>query len=175
MFSTLKGVFFSNFAEERFQKNYKNYIFQSSLLFVCVSLVLLLDSLFGDIIVASLGASGFILFVTPHTNGSRSRNIIGGYFCGAVGGILFGLLHNQISGLHFFGVEYVLIFVCAAASALATFLMVITNFVHPPAAALALGLSAEPECIKIAMAAIIGVTILCTTRYILKKYLKNLI
>ena len=155
--------------------NYKNYIFQCLLLFICESLILLLYSLFGGIIVASLGASGFILFVTPHTNSSRSRNLIGGYICGAIAGILFGVLHNKISGFGFSGVNYVLIFVCAAASAFTTFLMIITNYVHPPAAALALGLSADPECIKIAMAAIIGVTILCTTRYILKKYLKNLI
>ena len=158
-----------------FQKNYKNYIFQCLLLFVCESLILLLYSLFGGIIVASLGASGFIVFATPHMNGSRSRNLIGGYVCGAIAGILFGVLYNKISAFSFPGVDYVLIFVCAAASALATFLMVTTNFVHPPAAALALGLSAEPECIKIAIAAIIGVIILCTTRYILKKYLKNLI
>ena len=175
MFKKLKEVIFTNYIGGEFQKNYKNHIFQSSLLFVCVSFALLLDNLFGEIIVASLGASGFILFVTPHANSSRSRNIIGGYVCGAIGGILFGLLHNQVTGFSFPGVSYALIFICAAASAFTTFLMVTTNMAHPPAAALALGLSADPECIKTAIAAIIGVIILCIARRILKKYLKNLI
>ena len=175
MFSKLNEITFSSFVNKNFQKNYKNYVFQSSLLFICVSFVLLLHSLFGGIIVASLGASSFILFVTPHTNSSRARNIIGGYVCGAVSGILFSFLHNQISGFSFSGVDFALIFICAAASALTAFLMVATNLVHPPAAALALGLSAEPECLKTALAAIIGVIILSAARHMLKKYLKDLI
>ena len=153
----------------------KARIFQSLLLFACVSLILLLYSQFGGIIVASLGASGFILFVTPHTNSSQTRNLIGGYACGAIMGILSNILYGQISGLSFSGVDYALIFICAAAPALATFLMTTTNFIHPPAAALALGLSVEPKAMKIAIAAMIGVTILCLTRSILKKYLKNLV
>ena len=161
--------------DRRFQKNYKNYIFQCLILFVCESLILLLYSLFGGIIVASLGASGFILFVTPHTNGSRAQNLVGGYAFGAIAGILSNFLYVQVSGLSFVGVDYALIFICAAAPAFATFLMTTTSLVHPPAAALALGLSAEPKAIRIAIAAMIGVTILCLTRYILKKYLKNLI
>ena len=175
MFSKFQEIIFSNFVNKNLQKNYKNCVFQSLLLFICVSLVLLLHSLFGGIIVASLGASSFILFVTPHTNSSRARNLLGGYICGAVSGILFSLLLNQISGFSFSGVDYALIFICAAASALTTFLMVTTNLIHPPAAAFALGLSAEPACIKTAAAAMIGVIILCTARHMLKKYLKDLI
>ena len=153
----------------------KARVFQCLLLFACVSLILSLYSFFGAIIVASLGASGFILFVTPHTNGSRAVNLIGGYVCGAIAGISLSLLHGQISGLSFSGVDYALVLVCAAASALTTFLMVTTNFVHPPAAALALGLAADPKCIKTAIAAMAGVIILCAARRILKKYLKNLV
>ena len=175
MLKKLHEVIFLNSIDGKFLKNYKNHVFQSSLLFVCVSLALLLENLFGEIIVASLGASGFVLFVTPHTNGSRSKNIIGGYVCGAIGGVLFGLLHNRISGFGFPGVSYALIFICAAASAFTTFLMVATNLVHPPAAALALGLSADPGCIKTATAAITSVIMLCIARRMLTKYLKNLI
>ena len=153
----------------------KARIFQSLLLFACVSFILLLYSLFGGIIVASLGASGFILFVTPHTNSSRAKYIVGGYACGAIAGILFNFLYGQVSQLSFYGVDYALIFICAAAPACATFLMTTTNLVHPPAAALALGLSAEPNAIKITIGAMSGVMMLCLSRYILKKYLKNLI
>jgi CBS-domain-containing membrane protein len=166
---------FPKFADGKLQGKYKNYIFQSLLTFVCMSFVLLLYKLLGGIIVASIGASSFILFVTPHTNGSRAKNIVGGYICGAVSGMVFGLLHNYISGFSFFGAHYALIFICAASSAVTTFLMISTKLVHPPAAALALGLSADPNCIMTAMAAVGGVTILCAARRLLGNYLKDLI
>ena len=161
----------------KFGNMVKARILQSLLLFACISLLLLLHNSFGGIIAASLGASGFILFVIPHKSGSRARNLVGGYACGAIAGILSNLLYGQVSGLSFPGVGYTLIFICAAAPGLATFLMTTSNFIHPPAAALALGLSLEqgPECIKTAITAMAGVIILCLTRYILRKYLKNLV
>ena len=175
MFLRFHKIIKSNVYDVKLRISYKNKLFQSMLIFICVSLVLLLYELFGGIIVASLGASGFIIFITPHTNGSRDQNILGGYVCGAVSGVLFGLLHSRINGLGFAGAEYVLIAVCAAAAAMTTFLMITTNLVHPPAAALALGLSADPDCVKTAAAALIGVTLLCAARRLLKKYLKDLI
>ena len=153
----------------------KARMLQSLLLFVCMSLVLFLYSSFGGKIVASLGASGFILFVAPHANNSQARNLVGGYICGSIAGILTSLLYGQVSEINFFGVDYILVFICATAPALATLLMTTTALIHPPAAALALGLSVEPNAINTAIAALIGVIFLCLIRFMLKKYLKNLI
>ena len=153
----------------------KHFVFQSVLVFACVSLVLLLYELFGGIIVASLGASGFILFVTPHTQSSRAKNIIGGYICGASMGVLFSLLHGFILSVGFTGTDLTIVFVCAAAAASTTFLMVSANLVHPPSAALALGLAADAQSVKTALAALVGITILCAVRYLLRKYIKDLI
>ena len=151
-----------------------NCVFQSLIIFVCVSAVMMLDSLFGAIIVASLGASSFIIFITPHTNGSRARNIIGGYLCGSASGLLFHALYWMIpaSGR---GGQLLLILVCAAAAAVTTFLMISLNAVHPPSAALAIGICAGGESLKTAAAALSGVVIFCLVRRALKKKLKNLI
>ena len=124
---------------------------------------------------ASLGASSFIVFITPHTKSSRPRNVIGGYVCGSIAGILLSLLHEHILGLDYNGVNYTLVLVCAAASALTTLLMVTTGLVHPPAAALAIGLAADKHGLKAAIAAIISVLILCAARRLLRKHLKNLV
>lgn len=153
----------------------KAQIFQSLLLFMCVSSILMLYSALGGIFVASLGASGFILFATPHTNSSQSRNLAGGYLCGTAAGILSSLLYNQVTGLTFPGSEYALVFICAAAPASAMLLMTSTNLIHPPAAAFALGLSIEPYPIQTTIAAVVGVITLCLIRAVLSKYLKNLI
>lgn len=175
MISRLKNFISTNFVDKDFRVNYKYYIFQSSLIFICIFLILLLCNFFNVIIVASLGASSFILFAIPHTNNARVKYVIGGYFWGLILGSLFNFLYYKISSLNFAGIEYALMAVCAASVAVTMFFMVITNLSHPPAAALALGLSTDSECFKTTVSAIIGVIIICTVRQILKKYLKNLI
>ena len=175
MLSVLKEIFSESIADKKIRKNIKSYVFQSLLTLICVFIALLFHELLGGIIVASLGASSFIIFVTPHTRSSRARCIVGGYICGAVAGILLSFLHKYVSGLGFDSVRYVLILVCAAASAVTTLLMIATGLVHPPAAALALGLAADRDCLRTAIAALLGVIILCLARRVLKKYIKDLI
>jgi len=171
----LKEHISENLFDKNFRKHPMNYVLQCFIIFICISIVLFLYEFFGGIIVASLGASSFIVFVTPLTNGSRSRYVIGGYICGAVIGVLFGLLHGWVSTMGLDGTKYFLILICAATVAVTAFIMVITNSEHPPAAALALGLSVDPTSIKTALAALLGVMIICLIRRLFKKRLKNLI
>lgn len=175
MLSVFKEIISESIADKKIRGNIKSYAFQSMLTFVCVFIALLFHELLGGIIVASLGASSFIIFVTPHTKSSRARNVLGGYVCGAVAGILFSLLHTYISGLGHDGLRYTLILICAAASAVTTLLMIATGLVHPPAAALALGLAADPDCLRTAVAAILGIAILCAARRVLRNRIKDLI
>ena len=175
MFSVIKGILSESIADRKLRKDFKSCIFQSFLTFICVGIALVLHELFGGFIVASLGASSFIIFITPHTNSSRNRNILGSYTCGAVAGMLFSFLHKYFLVFSFGRLDYTQLLVCAAAAALTTLLMVTTGFVHPPAAALALGLANDPECLKTAPAALLGAIVLCTARWILRKHIKNLI
>lgn len=175
MLSNIKNFIRMHLFDKKFRKDYKHYILQSLLIFTCICLALSLGRFFDDIIVASLGASSFILFITPHTNSSRPRYVIGGYICGSFSGTIFHFLYAFLSHSNFVGKEYVLIVLCAAAVAVAAFIMVITNTEHPPAAALALGLSADPRCLKTAMAAITSIIVLCMIKQLIKKHLKNLI
>lgn len=175
MFQKMKNYVLENFFDYKIRKHYANYILQSLIIFACIAVVMLLYELFGGIIVASLGASGFIVFATPHKEGSRAKYVIGGYVCGAIVGTLFSLLHT-----HFFppatdAVDLPLALICAAAAATTAFLMIVTNTEHPPAAALALGLTADEMGYKVALAALAGVIVLCLVRRLLKKWLKDLI
>jgi len=173
------GRGFERSGNRNVRQNLKNYLFQSLLTFLCIGAALLLYGLFGGFIVASLGASSFIIFITPHAEGARSRYVIGGYICGCIAGILFSFLfsalHKYMPDFYFHGVDYTQVLVCAAASALTTLLMATTGFVHPPAAALALGLAIDTDCLKTAAAALIGVLILCAARRVLRKFIKNLV
>ena len=171
----MKNFILKHLFDDKFRTDYKHYILQSLVVFICISFMLLLGSLFDHVIVASLGASSFILFVTPHANASRPRYVIGGYFCGVISGLCFNHLHYFILNMDFNGAEYILIFISAAAVAAAMFMMVITNTEHPPAAALALGLSVDPKCWQTAAAAILSIILLSTIKQTFKKHLKNLI
>ena len=175
MLSVVREILSESIADRRIRKNIKSDIFQSLLTLVCVFIALLLHQLFGGFIVASLGASSFIIFVTPHTKSSRARCVIGGYFLGAIAGILFSFLHAYVSGFSFSGSAYVLILICAASAAVTALMMITTGFVHPPAAALAIGLAVDRDWIRSAPGAMLGVIVLCIARRLLSNHIKNLV
>lgn len=145
------------------------------MIFVALSVILMLHGLFGGIIVASLGASSCILFLTPHTKASQAKNLIGGYLFAAISGVAFGALHTALDAVRIAEVDIILIVVCAFAASITTLMMVLTRLVHPPSAALALGLAADPHRLRTAAAALIGIAILCVIRRLLGKYMRNLI
>jgi CBS-domain-containing membrane protein len=153
----------------------KYIAFQCMIIFVFLGLILMLYEFLGGIIVASLGASSFILFATPHTNSSRSANLIGSYLFGAVSGIIFSYLHGFLAGINYEWVHVMSLLCCSSAAALTTFLMVKTGLLHPPAAALAVGVSIYPQCLLMGGAAMAGVTLLCLVRYLLRNHVKNLV
>jgi CBS-domain-containing membrane protein len=175
MLTKLKKLISEQVSNGKAKGNGKYIALQCALVLVALSLILALYELLGGIIVASLGASSFILFVTPHTNSSKSINLIGGYICGSLSGVSFGLLHRVFNMFDYESMHLALIIGCASAAAVAMLLMVLAGVPHPPAAALAIGLAADSHSPRMALAALIGVTILCAVRYLLRKQVKNLI
>jgi small-conductance mechanosensitive channel len=150
-------------------------VLQSFILLVALGVIIMFDDFFGKIIVASLGASSFILFATPLTKSSRSVVLIGSYIFGASSGILFNLLHANIPSLDSEQIRYALVLACACAAAVATFLMAKAGFAHPPAAALAIGVTSGINPVQTGIAAVLSVLLLCVIRNILKKHLRNLV
>lgn len=125
------------FIDEEFLLNKWKYISQCLIVTLFFGIVLLfLDFVVKIAIVASLGATCFIIFTIPHKNASKTSYIVGGYSVGAVvGGICtLGAHLVQSVPLGLWG---------AIAIGLSMFLMVILNFEHPPATAFALGLVTE--------------------------------
>jgi hypothetical protein len=99
-----------------------------------------LDTISHSAVIASLGASCFIVFTMPRARMSRPRFLIGGHVVGVAAGCVGrwlcaipALARLPVFSLHS-GV------LCGAlAVGLAIFVMVITDTEHPPAAGLALG------------------------------------
>jgi len=123
--------------DDKFKGNKKQYILQCLIATFCFLLILLyVDFLLQTAVVASLGATTFIIFTMPHKNRGKARYIIGGYAFGAISGGLCSLLMNIVT----FSTPAIL---GAISVGLCMFLMVVFNAEHPPAAALALGIVIE--------------------------------
>ena len=140
--STTKKPINVQFLDVKVQKNLIRYIFQCSLATLTILAILLfLDVLTETALIASLGASAFVIFTMPTTYSSDPRRLLGGYGIGISIGVLFSYLTkshliellsaNNINSLVVFG---------AIAVGIAIFIMTITNTEHAPAAGIALGL-----------------------------------
>lgn len=157
------------FIDENFLLNKWKYISQCLIVtFFFWVILLLLDIVVKMAIVASLGATCFIIFTIPHKNASKTSYIIGGYSVGVVvGGICsLGLYFTHNVPLGLWG---------AIAIGLSMFLMVIFNFEHPPATAFALGLVTEGYDARTIIIVFMISTILLLVRKLLRHWLIDLI
>jgi CBS-domain-containing membrane protein len=158
--------------DKKFRLFWKNYVFQSLFATFAVFILLLsLNTRDDAAIIASLGASAFIIFAMPKYITARPRNIIGGHLIGLVCGILCAIIPHpdfmhQIIAYSFF---------CALAVGLSMFLMVITDTEHPPAAGTALGVVIKGFSLNVTIAVIVSAVILSLIRHILKNKMKDLV
>ena len=121
--------------------NVIKYIIQPLIAMIAVLIPLIfLDVLHETAIIASLGATAFIIFSRPQSKFSQPRKLFGGYCMGILTGIFCWHLCKILSFTVFFNEKFLLIFLGALAVGLSIFLMVITDTEHAPAAGIALGL-----------------------------------
>ncbi|MDX9872105.1 MAG: HPP family protein [Clostridia bacterium] len=164
--------------DEKFQNNKAKYILQCSLTTISVFILLLLLDIISDrVVVASLGASAFIVFTMPHARASSPRLLLAGYAIGIAAAGLCVCLSGLLLNGHVFivdGISYNDIF-GALAVGLSVFLMVVTNSEHPPAAGLALGLVMD-GCPSISiLVAAVGIAALTLIKTALKRYMIDLL
>ncbi len=149
-----------------------NYFLQSFLAMVALFIVLATLSLQHIVIVASIGASAFIVFTMPGNSTAKPRNVIGGHLIGFTTGSLCWfackLCPCQLEPL-------VKLAMYSIAVGLSILLMVITGTEHPPASGTALATVISGFSFKILVALIVSTCILSLIRHILRSYLKDLV
>ncbi len=165
--------------DERFRHHRAQYVLQCALATVSMFVILaVLTSISNAAVIAALGASTFIVFALPHTNASNPRYLIGGYVIGVVVG----------SGCHWLTQTVLLpgpflsipdlpeVVFGALAVGLSTFVMVVFNAEHPPAAGLALGFAILDEWLWETPAVVLGgILALCLVKQLLKRVMQNLL
>lgn len=161
--------------DPKLRRDFRHYLLQSlAATAFCFVMLVSLDVIIPGAVVASLGASTFIIFVGPHSRSARPRNLLGGQLIGTGTGMACSrLLHLcLLSGLVSQQVETAVY--GAIAVGLAIFLMVIIDMEHPPAAGTALSLVVS-EWSVYSIAFIGGATIfLAAVRAALGKRLRDL-
>lgn len=155
--------------DDKFKKNKKKYILQC-LLATLIVLVLsaVLDIVLQTAIIASVGATVFIVYTMPHTKRSRIRYIVGGYTIG----IIVGASMHYASYLSSPFLKSVFV---ALGVGLVIFLMVVTNTEHPPAAAVAMGIIIEGVDTYTVFVIYLSIAIVLVGKELLKKWLIDLL
>jgi CBS-domain-containing membrane protein len=146
--------------------HWKNYVWQSLLATVSMFLVLLLLSLQRAIIVASVGATAFIVFMKPHNPFAAPRNVVGGHMVGLATGLLFALIPYRSQVTH--------LVLCALAVGCSMLVMTLTDTEHPPAAGTALAVALSGVSWRIAAAVVTSAVLMALLQHFLQPYLRDL-
>jgi CBS-domain-containing membrane protein len=145
---------------------WKNYVFQSFFAMVSIFIVLMVLNIQQAVIVASIGASVFIVFAMPKSITAEPRNLIGGYMVGFLTGFIVTLIpHNQFL---FSMILY------SIAVGLSIFIMVVIDMEHPPASGVALGVAISGFSFKVFIAVLTSAIILSLIHRLFRPYLKDL-
>ncbi|MFC1643894.1 HPP family protein [Candidatus Omnitrophota bacterium] len=161
--------------DSKFQDNKLRYIAQSVMGGLAVAAALLFFNIVSQpMIIASLGASGFIAFTMPHKRISQPRYLIGGYIIGIIVGCLVHYM-TDIPISRGFGLKMLYVMAGATAVGLAMFLMSITNTEHAPATSIALGLVINEWTFHTVILILAGIMVISVIQRGMKPWMMDLI
>ena len=151
---------------EEFRLYWKHYVLQSLFATVAVFVVLCFLSLQNAVIIASLGASTFIVFAMPDSITAKPRNVIGGHLVGLFWGFAFSLVPHAAAIGSLAGY--------ALAVGLSIFTMVVTDTEHPPASGTALGVAITGMHPDVLITVVLSIVLLSLIHHFFKPYLRDL-
>ncbi|MDD5126784.1 MAG: HPP family protein [Dehalococcoidales bacterium] len=149
-----------------FRLLWKHYIYQSLLATFVLVIVLLVLRAEHAVVVASIGATAFLVFTIPSTPTAKPRRIVGGHIIGLLTGSLCALLPHSSTATS--------VIVYSASVGISMFLMVTLDAEHPPASGTALGVAITGFSPALFLTVITASIILALAHRYLHKYLRNL-
>jgi CBS-domain-containing membrane protein len=155
---------------EEVRRFWRNYVFQSLLATLTIFVALLVFTRQHPVIIASLGATAFIVFAMPESDTAEARHVVGGHLVGLLCGSVCAsipLTPVKCTGFHS-AVAYSL------AVGFSIFIMVSADIEHPPASGTALGVAITGTSMSLAAAIMSSVVILSLAHYFLRPVLRDL-
>jgi len=153
----------------KFRRNWGHYVYQTFLATLSASLVFVFLKSEGPVIVASLGATTFVVFAMPKSRAARARNVVGGHIIGVLCGTVAAIVGSTGTPLDYL--------VSSGAVGLSMFLMLATGTQHPPASGTALSIAAAGRAqdhVAIAVTVVASAVILSLLRLLLRRHLEDL-
>lgn len=165
-----------NIFDQKFKQYPWRYVLQCLIATITILIILLFLNLFYQTtMIASLGASTFIVFAMPSAHSAKPRGLVGGYIVGVATGAMFDRLFAWLAGQSMVGVThgwYVIFGALAVGTSI--FLMVVTNTEHPPAVGVALALVIQPWETPTLLFMLSAASLLAITRLVLGSWLIDL-
>lgn len=151
---------------DEFRQYWGYYVLQSVLATLSVFIVLYFLSIQHAIIIASIGATAFIVFAMPDNITAQARNVIGGQLVGLFFGVMFSLFPQP-------ALIYSIILYSLAVGA-SIFTMVVTDTEHPPAAGTALGVAITGISLDVFIAVVMSIILLSLIHRFFRPYMRDL-
>lgn len=152
--------------DREFRQHWKNYVLQSILATFSVFIVLYFLSLQHAVIIASIGATAFIIFAMPDSITAQPRNVIGGQLVGLFFGFLFSLFPHSTM------LPSIIVYSLAVGASI--FTMVVIDMEHPPAAGTALGVAITGITWEVFVAIVVSIILLSIIHVLFKPYIRDL-
>ena len=168
MFGTLRSYLKRRWMriQGAFPSLWKHYLYQSFLAAIVVFVVLLILNIQNAVVIASIGATAFIVFTMPRNITAKPRRVIGGHLVGLLSGSLCALIPHSST--------LVSITVYALAVGISICLMVALDVEHPPASGTALGVAITGFSPGVMAAVITSSLVLSLAHHFSKRFLKDL-
>lgn len=164
--------------DPKIKHRFGRYLFQCSLATFVLFLILTVEGahLSKTIVIAAIGSTAFVVFVTPHSTSATPRHVIGGHFvCLAIGSV-FSILGSTATGEAILATTPILFDLEAAlAVGLGIFFMAATDTEHAPAAGTALGIVAHNFSFGLVFFLAASVVLLSTIHVLLRSRLRDLL
>ena len=162
--------------DPRVKHHLRRYAVQCALATLTISVILLaLDAVFSTAIVATLGATTSIVFAMPRGRSARPRSLLGSYAVGILSGALASLACSWVAARTQLAPNSAAILFGGMAVRAATFLMVIGDAEHPPAAGMALTLVLSPWDQFTILLVLVAVLLLTAAKRALRNVLLDLV
>lgn len=153
--------------KKEFRLHWKHYFFQSLLATLTMSVVLLFLTLENAVVVASIGATSFIVFAMPKSITAEARNVIGGHLVGLISGSLCGMIAQPLF------VHSIVVY--SLAVGISIFVMVVIDVEHPPASGTALGVAITGFSWNVTIAVVTAVIVLSFVHRFFKTSIRDLV
>lgn len=158
---------FSQLLDQRFLNNWQPYLKQSIYAAITVLFITVILKLENVVVIASLGATAFIVFAMPNSISAHPKRIMGGHLLGFLSGSFFGLIPDLF--------PFIDSVILALSVGVAFFAMVITDTEHPPAAGTAMGIAVDGYSNDAMIAILTSIIFYAAVQRFARKYIKDLV